>query len=112
MESIDARIRVDCRDRQGPLRRIRASIGYDEINWTYTARGKALYRALRDLAEVPYHVRNHNAFTSGNGLSEPARGSTNVYQEAPDGTAAYDWTIVDRLYDTIAGVGFRPVIEL
>jgi Glycosyl hydrolases family 39 len=100
------------RDRRGPLRRIWASIGYDEINWTYTGRGKALYRTLRDLAEVPYHVRNHNAFTSGNGLSEPARGSTNVYQEAPDGTPVYDWTLVDRVYDTIAGAGFRPVIEL
>jgi xylan 1,4-beta-xylosidase len=99
-------------DRRGPLRRIWASIGYDEINWTYTARGKALYGTLRDLAEVPYHVRNHNAFTSGNGLSEPARGSTNVYQEAPDGTPVYDWTLVDLVYDTIAGAGFRPVIEL
>ena len=112
MESMDARIQVDCEDRRGPLRRIWASIGYDEINWTYTSRGKALYRTLRDLAEIPYHVRNHNPLTSGNGLSEPARGSTNVYQEAPDGTPTYDWTLVDRIYDTIAAVGFRPVIEL
>jgi hypothetical protein len=109
---MDVELRVDCRARLGPLRRIWASIGYDEINWTYTARGKALYRTLRDLAEVPYYVRNHNALTSGNGLSEPARGSTNVYQEAPDGSPVYDWTLVDRIYDTIAGVGFRPVIEL
>ena len=109
---MDARVRVDCEDRRGPLRRIWASIGYDEINWTYTPRGKALYRTLRELAEVPYHVRNHNALTSGNGLSEPARGSTNVYQEAPDGTPVYDWTLVDQIYDTIAGAGFRPVIEL
>ena len=104
---MQAEIRVDCSARLGPLRRIWASVGYDEINWTYTGRGRALYRTLRDLAEVPYHVRNHNALTSGNGLSEPARGSTNVYQEAPDGTAVYDWTIVDCLYDVIVGAGFR-----
>src|SRR5262245_46077425 len=103
---MDARIRVDCEDQRGPLRRIWASIGYDEINWTYTPRGRALYRTLGDLAEVPYHVRNHNALTSGNGLSEPARGSTNVYQEAPGGAAVYDWTLVDRIYDMITGVGF------
>ena len=109
---MQAEIRVDCCARLGPLRRIWASVGYDEINWTYTGRGRALYRTLRDLAEVPYHVRNHNALTSGNGLSEPARGSTNVYQEAPDGTAVYDWTIVDCLYDVIVGAGFRPVVEL
>ena len=107
-----ADIRVDCRAWQGPLRRIWASIGYDEINWTYTDRGRALYRTLRDVAETPYHVRNHNALTSGNGLSEPARGSTNVYQEAPDGSAVYDWAIVDRLYDVIVGAGFHPVVEL
>ena len=57
-------------------------------------------------------MRNHNALTSGNGLSEPARGSTNVYQEAPDGSPVYDWTIVDRLYDVIVGAGFHPVVEL
>ena len=109
---MDVAIRVDCRAWLGPLRRIWASIGYDEINWTYTGRGRALYRTLRDLAETPYHVRNHNALTSGNGLSEPARGSTNVYQEAPDGSPVYDWTIVDRLYDVIVGAGFHPVVEL
>jgi len=109
---MDVDLRVDCRACQGPLRRIWASIGYDEINWTYTGRGQALYRTLRELAETPYHVRNHNALTSGNGLSEPARGSTNVYQEAPDGSAVYDWTIVDRLYDVIVGAGFHPVVEL
>jgi xylan 1,4-beta-xylosidase len=96
----------------GPLRRIWASIGYDEINWTYTRRGKALYATLRELAEVPYRVRNHNALTSGNGLSEPARGSSNVYQERPDGSPVYDFAILDRLYDTITGAGFRPIVEL
>jgi hypothetical protein len=48
---------------------------------------QGLYRTLRDLAEVPYDVRNHNTLTSGNGGSEPARGSTNVYNAQPDGAA-------------------------
>jgi xylan 1,4-beta-xylosidase len=111
-EPIHATIEVDCADFQGALKRIWASIGYDEINWTYTPRGKALYRTLRNLAEVPYYVRNHNAFTSGNGLSSPAWGSTNVYHELPDGSVAYDWTISDQVYDVITGAGFRPLIEL
>ena len=85
--AIRTSVRVDAARRLGPLRRIWTSIGYDEINWTYTRRGQALYATLRELAEAPYHVRNHNALTSGNGLSEPARGSTNVYQERPDGSA-------------------------
>jgi len=103
---------VDCSDWQGELKRIWTSIGYDEINWTYTPRGKTLYRTLSSAAEVPYYIRNHNAFTSGNGLSRPAWGSTNAYHEMPDGSVFYDWTIVDRIYDAITGVGFRPLIEL
>src|SRR6187200_3014947 len=69
-----ARIEVDCGRWLSPLPRIWASIGYDEINFTYTARGKALYRTLRDVFDVPYAVRNHNALTSSNGLSGPAWG--------------------------------------
>ena len=111
METLRATVRVNCREWQGELKRIWGSIGYDEINWTYALRGKALYRTLREIAEIPYHVRNHNTLTSGNGLSEPARGSTNVYHEMPDGSVRYDWTIVDQLYDTITRVGFRPVVE-
>jgi len=111
VETLRATVRVNCREWQGELKRIWASIGYDEINWTYSPRGKALYRTLREIAEVPYHVRSHNTLTTGNGLSQPARGSTNVYHEMPDGSVQYDWTIVDQLYDTITGAGFRPVIE-
>ena len=111
-DTFRATVRVSCREWQGELKRIWAGIGYDEINWTYTPRGKALYRTLRNLAEVPYYVRNHNALTSGNGLSEPARGSTNVYAQMPDGSPLYDWTILDQMYDTITAAGFRPLIEL
>lgn len=111
-EPVRATVRVDCGEWQGPLARIWASIGYDEINWTYTSRGKALYRTLRDIAEVPYYVRNHNALTSGNGLSGPAWGSTNVYNEMPDGSPVYDWMILDQMYDTITAAGFRPLVEL
>jgi xylan 1,4-beta-xylosidase len=111
-ELVRATVRVDCSEWRGPLARLWASIGYDEINWTYTPRGKALYRTLRDIAEAPYYIRTHNALTSGNGLSEPARGSSNAYHEMPDGSPRYDWTILDRVYDTITGAGFRPLVEL
>jgi xylan 1,4-beta-xylosidase len=112
MKSARVTIRVRCNERLGPLRRIWTSIGYDEINWSYTRRGKALYRTLRDLAEEPYLVRTHNTLTSGNGLSEPAWGSTNVYQEMPDGSPRYDWALLDQAYDTVMGAGFRAIVEL
>ena len=105
-------LRVDCSAWQGELPRIWTSIGYDEINWTYTPRGKALLRTLKDLAERPYVVRNHNFLTSGNGLSWPAWGATNVYHEMPDGSPRYHWAILDQVLDAYTGVGFRPLIEL
>lgn len=107
-----AAITVDCNHWQGELRRIWASIGFDEINWTYTGRGNALFDALRELAETPYYVRNHNTLTSGNALSAPARGSTNVYHELPDGTPRYSWEIIDRVFDTHVAHGFHPIVEL
>jgi xylan 1,4-beta-xylosidase len=35
-----------------------------------------------------------------------------VVRRAADGTLAYDFTIVDRLYDSLVGLGIRPVVEL
>ena len=107
-----AQIEVDCARRLGPLRRIWASIGYDEINFTYTARGKALYRTLRDVFDVPYAVRNHNPLTSSNGLSGPAWGGGNVYHEDESGNPRYFWGYLDQIYDTIVGGNGVPLIEL
>ncbi len=108
---INANLFVDCSRQQGNLERIWASIGYDELNWTYTPRGKALYRTLQQIAETPYSIRQHNALTSGNGLSSPAAGSTNVFHLDERGNPFYDWTILDQIYDTITSAGFRPLIE-
>lgn len=112
MQEIQANIQVHCDQSLGELKRIWSSIGYDEINWTYTERGKYLLRKLSDISHKPYYIRNHNAFTSGNCLSWPAWGSTNVYHEMPDGSVHYDWTIVDRVYDTYVENRFKPLIEL
>ncbi len=112
MPSLRASITVDCDRWLGELRRIWASIGFDEINWTYTGRGKALFATLHELAETPYYVRNHNTFTSGNALSAPARGSTNAYYELPGGTPGYSWEIIDRVFDTHVAHGFHPIVEL
>lgn len=107
-----ALIDVNCQQCLGDLKRIWASIGYDEINWTYTLRGKGLYQTLRQIVETPYYIRTHNALTSSNGLSSPAWGGGNVYHEGRDGSPTYHWEILDQVYDTILSVGFRPFVEL
>ncbi len=113
-ESTTVKVQVNRAQQLGQIRRIWNSIGYDELNWTYTARGRRLYRVLGQevFTGGPYYVRMHNAFTSGNGLSGPAWGAGNPYHEAPDGSARYFWDILDRAYDTITAHGGLPLIEL
>ncbi|CAF5190378.1 unnamed protein product, partial [Rotaria magnacalcarata] len=67
---------------------------------------------LDTVMEKPYYVRNHNIFTSGNMLSYPAGGSTNIYMENEDGRAYYSFEIIDKIYDNYVEHGFIPIIEL
>ena len=107
-----AAISVDAARVLTPLPHVWRSIGYDEINWTYTPIGKSIYARLGTLGDVPYYVRNHNGLTSGSGLSYPAWGSTNVYTEDKDGNPVYNWEIIDRIYDTMTSAGCPPFVEL
>lgn len=106
-------IRVNCAEAIGELPHIWASIGFDEINWSYSPRGQRLMETLhQEIIEQPYYVRNHNTFTSGNCLSYPAGGSTNIYREDENSQPIYNWETVDRVYDVYVANGCRPLIEL
>jgi len=107
-----ARVVVDAGDDRGPLRRIWESIGYDEINWTYTPTGKRLLQTFQEIAGRPFHVRPHYVFCSGTGFGLPHWGNGNVYHEDADGTPRYDFTIVDQTYDAIVGAGHHVLVEL
>ncbi|MGW7685591.1 GH39 family glycosyl hydrolase [Kribbella sp. NPDC054772] len=110
--SRNARVTVNAAHDLGVLHRLWASLGYDEINWTYTAQGRRTLEAIGAFAETPYHVRPHNIFTSGTGLGLPHWGSGNVYHEHADGTPYYDFTIADLTYDAIVNAGHHPLVEL
>ncbi|GAA1576174.1 beta-xylosidase [Kribbella sancticallisti] len=107
-----ARVTVDVNDDQGILDRPWASLGYDEINWTYTPQGRRTLQTIGGFAETPYHVRPHYIFNSGTGLGLPHWGSGNVYHEDADGKPFYDFTIADQTYDTIVAAGHHPLVEL
>lgn len=106
------KIEVDCNRILGIIDHIWTSIGYDEINFTYTPRGRKIYREIKKIEDGPFYVRNHNTFTSGNGLSSPSAGSTNVYREDKKGNPVYDWSLLDQIYDTYVAYNCRPIIEL
>lgn len=107
-----SRVRVDAASVQGPLARIWESIGYDEINWTYTPSGRRLLRTFADFSGGGYHVRPHYVFCSGSGFGIPHWGSGNVYHEDAEGNPVYDFTIVDQAYDAIVGAGHHVLVEL
>jgi xylan 1,4-beta-xylosidase len=107
-----ATVTVDAASDQGALRRIWESIGYDEINWTYTPTGKRLLRTFAELSGRSYLVRPHYVFCSGSGFGLPHWGNGNVYHEDADGNPSYDFTIVDQTYDAIVGAGHHVLVEL
>jgi xylan 1,4-beta-xylosidase len=86
--------------------------GYDEPNYTYAANGKKLLREFAQLSPEPVYIRVHNLFTTGDGGASLKWGSTNVYTEDAAGKPVYDWTIVDRIFDTFRETGVKPLVQL
>jgi xylan 1,4-beta-xylosidase len=86
--------------------------GYDEPNYTYAANGKKLLSEIAALSPTPAYIRVHNLLTSGDGSASLKWGSTNAYTEDSAGTPIYNWTIVDRIFDTFHDVGVKPLVEI
>jgi len=105
-------VQVDASRTEGVLKPIWSFAGYDEPNYTYAPNGKKLLGELAGLSPVPMHIRAHNLFTSGDGSYSLKWGSTNVYSEDANGKPVYDWTIIDRIFDTYHELGIKPLVEL
>ena len=86
--------------------------GYDEPNNTYAHNGQKLLRELGALSPEPVYIRTHNLLTSGDGSASLKWGSTNVYTEDAAGNPVYDWTILDRIFDTFHAAGVKPLVEI
>ena len=96
----------------GGMKPIWAWFGYDEPNYTYMKDGQKLLTDLSKLSPVPVFVRTHNLLTSGDGTPALKWGSTNVYTEDANGNPIYDWTIVDRIFDTYVKRGMKPLAQI
>ena len=105
-------VRVDAASAMGPFRPVWAFFGYDEPNYTYAPNGRKLLGELAALSPTPVYIRAHNLLTSGDGTPALKWGSTNVYTKAPASDAIYDWTIVDRIFDTWHAAKLRPLVEI
>ncbi len=96
----------------GPYKPLWNFFGADEPNYIYAANGQKLLRELSSLSPVPVYFRPHNLLTTGNGDGSLKWGSTNAYTEKPDGTAVYDWTITDKIFDALIAAKVRPLVEI
>ncbi|HTS12906.1 MAG TPA: hypothetical protein VMH00_12370 [Candidatus Limnocylindrales bacterium] len=105
-------IRVDASASLGPLRPVWSYFGYDEPNYTYTPHGRELISELASSSTVPIYIRTHNLLTTGDGTPALKWGSTNAYTEDVSGKPVYDWTIVDRIFDTYLHARAKPFVEL
>jgi xylan 1,4-beta-xylosidase len=109
---IPVSLKVDLSAETGPMDPVWAWFGYDEPNYTYMKDGRKLLSELSELSPVPVFVRTHNLLTSGDGLPSLKWGSTNIYTEDKDGNPVYDWTIVDKIFDTYIERGMKPLVEI
>lgn len=105
-------IQVDAARRMGPLTPIWRYYGYDEPNYTYGRDGRKLLTELAAMHSGPVYVRMHNLLTSGDGTPALKWGSTNAYTEDAQGKPCYDWTIIDRIFDTLIQRRMKPLVEI
>src|SRR6266850_475443 len=105
-------IHVDAGKKLGPLKPIWSFFGYDEPNYTYMKDGKKLLSELAALSPVPVYIRTHSLLVTGDGEAALKWGSTNAYTEDASGKPHYDWTLVDRIFDTYVQRKMKPLVQI
>jgi xylan 1,4-beta-xylosidase len=105
-------INIDLSQTTGPLQPVWSFVGYDEPNYTYMKDGRKLLSELAALSPVPVYVRVHSLLVSGDGQAALKWGSTNAYTEDASGNAKYDWTIIDRIFDTYIERKMKPLVQI
>jgi xylan 1,4-beta-xylosidase len=105
-------IHVEATARTGLFKPIYAYFGYDEPNYTYMKNGRKLVGELSALSPVPVYIRAHHLLCTGDGAPALKWGSTNAYTEDAQGKPVYNWTIVDRIFDTYIQAKAKPFVEI
>jgi xylan 1,4-beta-xylosidase len=105
-------IRVDAAKSSGPLKQIWRFFGADEPNYAYMKDGQKLIADIGQLAPKRMYFRAHSLLVTGDGTPALKWGSTNAYREDAQGNPIYDWTIVDRIFDTYLARGVKPYVQI
>jgi len=110
--SFPVTIRVDASQLKGELKPIFRFFGADEPNYATMKDGRKLIRELGELGQAQVYFRTHNLLNTGDGTPALKWGSTNVYTEDSRGRPVYDWTIVDRIFETYLARGVKPYAQI
>ena len=102
---------VDAAHSAGALPPVWRFFGADEPNYATMKDGRKLLVELGNLKHGEVYFRAHNLLSSGDGTPSFKWGSTNIYTEAPDGSAVYSWAVVDRIIDTYLERGVHPYLQ-
>ena len=105
-------VKVDVSKQTGPFQPVWAWVGHDEPNYTYSEEGRNLLTKLSQLSPYPVHDRTHNLLTSGDGTPALKWGSTNAFTRDASGKPVYNWTIIDKIFDTYKTTGITPLVEI
>jgi len=111
-EAIPVHIHVNAAKSKGELKPVWRFFGADEPNYAYMKDGQKLIGELGEMRPNEVYFRAHNLLTTGDGTPALKWGSTNAYREDADGKPLYDWTILDRIFDTYRQRGVRPYVEI
>ena len=110
--SFPVHIRVDAGKSLGPLRETWRFFGADEPNYAYFPNGSKLIGELGEMAPKQVYFRTHNLLNSGDGTPALKWGSTGVYSEDSKGRPVYNFSILDKIFDTYLSHGVRPYAEI
>ena len=105
-------IEIDAAKPVGEMKPIWRFFGADEPNYATMKDGKKLLTELGALSPKQVYFRAHNLLSTGDGTPALKWGSTNAYTEDAQGNPIYDWTIVDRIFDSYLARGVRPFAQL
>ena len=108
----DVNVSVDASVTTSKTNSVWRFFGADEPNYATMKDGRTTLATLGNLAPDRVYFRTHNLLTSGDGTPALKWGSTNAYTEDANGNPVYDWTIVDRIFDTYRARKVKPYVEI
>ena len=110
--SFPVTISVDAARPGRELKPIFGFFGADEPNYATMKDGRALLTELGQLGGPQVYFRAHSLMVTGDGTPALKWGSTNMYTEDAHGRPTYDWTTVDRIFETYLARGVKPYAQI